>query len=675
MIALLAVGLNIVVGWAGLLDLGYVAFFGFGAYGFALLSSSELGANGIHLPYWLSLPIVMIGAALLGLAVGLPSRRLLGDYLAIVTLFLGEAFVEFTNNVAPSKLGGPNGITGIDPIQAFGVQLLTNTSYYYLLVIVLVVTMAVLRLLEYSRTGRAWRAVREDPLAAAAMTIPVNRVKLSAFACAAMVAALAGTIFAAQQASVFPTDFDTPILILIYAGLILGGTGSIAGAATGALVVMVIYDGLLRSPAEASLLFYGLGLLTLLVKLRPWRRLAAVLGRDRRARLRGARHRRGHLVQRGRGRAAIKRLDRRRAARLGDRPGQSADRGEHRVRGADLPGDRAGAGQGQVADHPAGADDLPGRVRVGDQASGGAVDYPAADDRCDPDRDDDRPPAGAARAASRRGRHVSAVLELDRLSLSFGGLRALSELDLQVGEREVVSVIGPNGAGKTTVFNVITGVYEPSAGDVRFAAQPGSAESIAGRAPHAIARLGVARTFQTLRLFMNMSVLENVMTATYGGTRAMPWESVLRLPRARREEREARALAEDVLSFFGQRLAGYRWDQPAYSLSYANRRRLEIARALATKPKLLLLDEPAAGMNPAETHEITELIGRLARRTRGGDPGHRARHARGVRLLGPGGRARPRGQDRRGPFDAVANHPAVVEAYMGRHPEDLSGAE
>src|SRR5207237_10726634 len=141
-----------------------------------------------------------------------------------------------------------------------------------------------------------------------------------------------------------------------------------------------------------------------------------------------------------------------------------------------------------------------------------------------------------------------------------------------------------------------------------FAAQPGPEESIAGRPPQVIARLGVARTFQTLRLFMNMSVLENVMAATYGGTRAMPWESVRRWPRARREEREARALAEDVLSFFGQRLAGYRWDQPAYSLSYANRRRLEIARALATKPKLLLLDEPAAGMNPIETHEVTELI-------------------------------------------------------------------
>jgi len=276
-IALLAVGLNIVVGWAGLLDLGYVAFFGFGAYGFALLSSAQIGAQGIHLPAILSVPTVMIGAGVLGLIVGWPSRRLIGDYLAIVTLFFGEAFVEFTNNVAPHTFGGPNGIVGIDTIKSFGIQLTSNQAYYYLLVVVLVAVMAVLRLLETSRTGRAWRAVREDPLAAAAMTIPVNRVKLMAFAFGAMVAALAGTIFAAQQISVFPPDFETPILILIYAGLILGGAGSIAGAATGALVVMVIYDGLLRSTTDSGYLFYGIILLTLLVKLRPWRRLGVVL--------------------------------------------------------------------------------------------------------------------------------------------------------------------------------------------------------------------------------------------------------------------------------------------------------------------------------------------------------------------------------------------------------------
>ena len=262
------------------------------------------------------------------------------------------------------------------------------------------------------------------------------------------------------------------------------------------------------------------------------------------------------------------------------------------------------------------------------------------------------------------------VLELDQLSLSFGGLQALSRLDLQVRDREVVSVIGPNGAGKTTVFNVITGVYEQSSGDVRFAG-----ESIAGQPPHVVARLGVARTFQTLRLFMNMSVIENVMAATYGRTKAMPWESMLRLPRARREEREVRALAEDVLSFFGQRLAGYRWDQPAYSLSYANRRRLEIARALATQPRLLLLDEPAAGMNPAETHEVTELIGRLS-------------DERGVAILViehdmhvvSGCSDRVVALDHgvkiaEGGFDEVAGHPAVVEAYMGRHPEDLAEAD
>jgi branched-chain amino acid transport system ATP-binding protein len=259
------------------------------------------------------------------------------------------------------------------------------------------------------------------------------------------------------------------------------------------------------------------------------------------------------------------------------------------------------------------------------------------------------------------------LLDLDALSLAFGGLNALSGLNLQVGENEIVSLIGPNGAGKTTVFNLITGVYQPTSGQVRFAGK-----SIAGLPPHRIASLGITRTFQSLRLFLNMSVIENVMAATYGSTKATPVESILRLPRARREERQVRALAEDVLSFFGQRLAGYRWDQPAYSLSYANRRRLEIARALAADPRLLLLDEPAAGMNPTETAEITELISRL-------------RDERGVAIfviehdmhVVAGCSDRVVALDHgvkvaEGGFDAVANDPAVVEAYLGRDPEALA---
>src|ERR1022692_4280376 len=262
---------------------------------------------------------------------------------------------------------------------------------------------------------------------------------------------------------------------------------------------------------------------------------------------------------------------------------------------------------------------------------------------------------------------MAVLLELDGLSLSFGGLRALSELSLHVDENEIVSVIGPNGAGKSSVFNVISGVYEPTEGDVRL-----GGTSIVGKRPHKITGLGVAPTFQSLRLFLNMSVKENVKSATYGHTKASPPESILRLPRARREEREVDALAEEVLSFFGQRLMGYRWDQPAYVLSYANRRRLEIARALATKPRLLLLDEPAAGMNPKETHEVTELIGRL-------------RDERGLAILviehdmhvveGISDRviALDHGvKIAEGSFESVATHPSVVEAYLGHDPAALA---
>jgi branched-chain amino acid transport system ATP-binding protein len=262
-----------------------------------------------------------------------------------------------------------------------------------------------------------------------------------------------------------------------------------------------------------------------------------------------------------------------------------------------------------------------------------------------------------------------ALLEIDSLSLSFGGLRAISELDLEVSDNEIVSIIGPNGAGKSSIFNVISGVYLPTEGDVRLGGQ-----TIVGYKPHTIARKGVARTFQSLRLFQNLTVKENVKAATYGNTKASPVESILRLPRARREEREVEALATEVLSFFGERLAGYRWDQPAYVLSYANRRRLEIARALATRPRLLMLDEPAAGMNPNETHEIAELIGRL-----------RDELSLAILVIEHDMHVVEGISDRvvaldhgikvtEGSFDAVATHPAVVEAYMGRDPEELAEA-
>jgi branched-chain amino acid transport system ATP-binding protein len=252
------------------------------------------------------------------------------------------------------------------------------------------------------------------------------------------------------------------------------------------------------------------------------------------------------------------------------------------------------------------------------------------------------------------------LFELQGLEKSFGGLRVVDGLDLHVDEGEIVSLIGPNGAGKTTVFNLVTGLYAPDAGEILF-----DGRNIAGLAPHKITRLGIARTFQTLRLFLNMTVKENVMAAAYGHTKSSAVEAVLRLPRARREEREIARFAEEKLAFFGQRLVGYRLDQPAYSLSYANRRRLEIARAMGAKPRLLLLDEPAAGMNPAETHELTELIGRL--RTEGGYTVMVIEHDMHV-VEGISDRviALDHGEKiAEGSFDAVATNDRVIEAYLG----------
>ena len=252
------------------------------------------------------------------------------------------------------------------------------------------------------------------------------------------------------------------------------------------------------------------------------------------------------------------------------------------------------------------------------------------------------------------------LFQLKGLKKSFGGLLVVDDLDLRIDEGEIVSLIGPNGAGKTTVFNLVTGIYGPDAGEILF-----EGRNIAGLAPHKITRLGIARTFQTLRLFLNMTVKENVMAAAYGHTRSTPIESILRLPRARREEREIAQMAEEKLAFFGERLVGYRLNQPAYSLSYANRRQLEIARAMGANPRLLLLDEPAAGMNPVETQELTELIGRL--RTEGGYTVMVIEHDMHV-VEGISGRviALDHGvKIAEGSFEQVATNELVVEAYLG----------
>jgi ABC-type branched-subunit amino acid transport system permease subunit len=285
--ALLALGLNVVLGFAGLLDLGYVAFFGFGAYVYAFLSGthSEKGHSYTH--HWdaqYSIPVCVAVCALLGLFLGSSSRRLLGDYLAIVTLFFGQAFVVFTNAADPYGItNGSNGLANVAPLTFFGGHVVIDTTrgYYWFLLGVVAIVLVVLHFLSESRTGRAWKASREDPLAAELMGIPVNRLKIMAFSFGAGIAGLAGSIFAAVQTGAFPQNFGTAVLILIYAVVILGGTGSLTGMVVGAIIIIASNQALdsTSPPNVARVLFYTVLIATVLLTMKGWKkRVAAVAG-------------------------------------------------------------------------------------------------------------------------------------------------------------------------------------------------------------------------------------------------------------------------------------------------------------------------------------------------------------------------------------------------------------
>jgi branched-chain amino acid transport system permease protein len=259
---LLALGLNVVVGWGGLLDLGFVAFYGIGAYTYAILDSDKFG---LHFPSLVSVPITLGIGAILGLLLGLPSRRLTGDYLAIVTLFFLELFQTLMTNgdnaFGHNLTGGPNGILNVDPFSLFGHKLAVAhegvfaVSYLYVALAFFAVVFVALRFVNVSRTGRAWRSLREDSLAAEAMGMPVDWLKLMSFGFGAAVAALTGTLFAALNASVFPLTFYFVLLITVYTMVILGGAGNQAGVVLGAVIISPLLE-MLRDPGKSRIIFF-----------------------------------------------------------------------------------------------------------------------------------------------------------------------------------------------------------------------------------------------------------------------------------------------------------------------------------------------------------------------------------------------------------------------------------
>ncbi|MGE5840795.1 MAG: ABC transporter permease subunit, partial [Deltaproteobacteria bacterium] len=569
---MLALGLNVVAGFAGLLDMAYVAFFGIGAYVFALLSSNQFN---LHFPFLLTLPISALATMVIGFALGSTSMRLKGDYLAIVTLAFAQIFRLLLLNLdRPINItGGVNGIYNLDPIHLLGFNLVSPVAYSYLIWIAAILVVIGCSRLKTSRYGRGWEAIREDELAAEAMGVNTTGMKLKAFAVGAFIAGWTGAIFASFQDSVFPNNFDFPQLVIVYCMVILGGLGNVPGVILGAVFLSILPE-FLREYGAYRMMTYGL-ILIVLMALRPQGMMGA-LG----------------LLSR-----AKKRPDK----------------------------DETGVLRAST--------DLYYQGKEGGKALGQKV-------------------------FSRGDR---AVLEVRDVSMNFGGVMAVSNLDFTVAEREILSIIGPNGAGKTTLFNLISGIYPPSTGSIVY-----EGRRISGLKPHQVVKAGVARTFQNLRLFSTLSVLDNTKVGRFCRTHAGPLSILFHLPLHKSEEQETDRAVKEVLSLFGARLTGYRLGQQAMFLSYANRRRLEIARALSTDAKLLLLDEPSAGMNPQETEEITEFIRHL--RDQYGYTIIVIEHKLNVvRNISDKVIALDYGRKiAEGTYDEVADNKEVIEAYLGR---------
>ncbi|HUN45594.1 MAG TPA: branched-chain amino acid ABC transporter ATP-binding protein/permease [Stellaceae bacterium] len=556
--AILALGLNIVVGFAGLLDLGYAAFFAIGAYTYGIFASFQVqpawsgfwepfarlglvqhlhaqsAPDLVHftVSFWLMLPVSAAVAAVFGVLFGAPTLRLKGDYLAIVTLGFGEIVPIVARNT-PSLTNGAQGLNGVAPPNLFGYGFGVKSSPYYYLGLALVVLLIFVSLrLKTSRVGRAWMAIREDEVAAEAMGIDSRKFKLLAFAVGAAFAGMTGTFYVAKLQTATPEMFMFPVSVMILVMIVLGGIGSVGGVVLGAMLLQLLQSWFLQDLTQWLHAFGHWSGIRFLEQVDLVQSIELIFG----------------II------LVVMMLYRRQGL---------------------VPAARAVTAL-SLAEQAA----MP--ARGGMTRPLAARDGPAVD-RAHP------------------------LLEVRGLALAFGGIQAIRKLDLAVMPGSIVAVIGPNGSGKTTLFNLITGLVRPDAGAITLCG-----EAITGLKPHAIARRGIARTFQNLRLFANMTLLENVLVGTHARTTTGAVGAVVRPPRVAREEAAARQRVREVVGIFGNRLLP-RMAHLARTLSYANRRRLEIARALASEPLLLLLDEPTAGMNPAETLELTDQIRALSR--------------------------------------------------------------
>ncbi len=564
--AVLAVSLCLVVGFLGELSLGHAAFMCLGAYIGGYMETYVYASFTDAVPLVSIIVSMLIGglvAAFFGLIIGLPALRLKGDYLAIVTLAFGEIVRTVFQN-----------------LEIFGAELGMDTYTKYketfiLGFVVLLITMFVVQNLVRSKQGRAIMAIRDNEIAARSMGINVTYYKLMVFMLSAFFAGIAGVLFSNTtrvSSGTFGYSYSIDILVMV----VLGGMRSVSGVIISAALITCINTELATvltgNLAALQNVIYSLILVGIVIfnhapglkdfrKKYNFRTLAAKIFKKKSS-----------------------------AAPVSEPVSETV--GTSSVSSAEISAEPS----------------LPASVSSIDATENFPVSVPAApvSSPMSVDAVASVLPARQADAVSTAEAEEEYVLKTENLGISFGGLSAVKGIDLQIKKGELYGLIGPNGAGKTTVFNLLTGVYKPTTGDFYL-----NGKKLTGKSQMMINRAGIARTFQNIRIFEDMSIIRNVMVGLENRPeyKCSLANSIFRTPRYYKTVTAMREKAKELLRVFG--LEEIR-NQLAGNLPYGQQRKLEIARALATSPSLLLLDEPAAGMNPNETQELMDTI-RLVR--------------------------------------------------------------
>ncbi|TFW29777.1 branched-chain amino acid ABC transporter ATP-binding protein/permease [Duganella callida] len=544
--AILLFGLDIVVGYTGQVSLGHAGLFGIGSY------VTGVVVFKLSLPFWLAIPASVAGAALFGAVLALPALRVTGPYLAMVTLAFGT-IIQILINEMTFLTEGPMGIKIAKPL-VFG-QKLSEVQYYYMVAVLMVISLVVVHRILKSNLGRAFEALRDSPIASDCMGVSVYRYKVYAFIISAGFAGLAGSLYAYSEEYISPNTYNFELTILFLLAVIMGGRKTRSGALIGALIVVMLPSlladiELFRKIAVAAAVLGVIG--------------AALAVARKRSTLRGVLVPLIATIGMAAFSFKLENIVDWRLTIFGLMTLFVVYYLQDGIVGyvQSLFG-RAPSHTKSLADG-SGAEPFP-------RAQGGA--------------------AG------------SILLNAEQILMQFGGLKALNQVNLNVMQGAVHGLIGPNGSGKSTMMNVLTGIYRPTAGKVSF-----GGVVISGSTPSQIALGGVARTFQNVQLFGEMTATENVLVGLHNTFKSTMLDVMLHTPRYKREERAARERAASILEFVGLSAMA---NEEARNLPYGKQRLLEIGRALGLSPRLLLLDEPAAGLTAPDIKELMAIIRKI----------------------------------------------------------------